>query len=210
MGKISYSLYLFHPLLVLPLIPVYYWFYGVLPGNTLGFSASLLITLGLLTIISLISYKYIERRGIIMGEKLINFTAVHMKKVHLHHLHGIWLWLARGTYFVTLLMIVTFFIAGFPVWLETWSQGSIGAHVTQNSDGRFLMSVSPKSMASGAGIINGDELTAINGTAVTNANGEFTLTFKAIPDPTVEQKFNPVFDFRITASITDLNGETHP
>ena len=72
MGKISYSLYLFHPLLVLPLIPVYYWFYGVLPGNTLGFSASLLITLGLLTIISLISYKYIERRGIIMGEKLIN------------------------------------------------------------------------------------------------------------------------------------------
>jgi peptidoglycan/LPS O-acetylase OafA/YrhL len=72
MGKISYSLYLIHPLLVLPLIPVYYWFYGLLPGNTLGFSASLLITLGLLTVISLISYKYIERKGVALGEKLIN------------------------------------------------------------------------------------------------------------------------------------------
>jgi len=119
-----------------------------------------------------------------MGEKLINFTAVHMKKVHLHHLHGIWLWLARGTYFVTLLMIVTFFIAGFPVWLETWSQGSIGAHVTQNSDGRFLMSVSPKSMASGAGIINGDELTAINGTAVTSV-AQVNQAFAGKPGDTV-------------------------
>ena len=76
-----------------------------------------------------------------MGEKLINFTAVHMKKVHPHHLHGIRLWLARGTYFVTLLMIVTFFFTGLPVWLETWSQGSIGAYVTQNSAGKLIMYV---------------------------------------------------------------------
>jgi len=119
-----------------------------------------------------------------MGEKLINFTAVHMKKVHPHHLNGVRLWLARGSYFFTLLMIVTFFFAGFPVWLETWSQGSIGAYATQNSDGRLIMSVSPKSMASGAGILNGDVLTAINGTAVTTV-AQANRAFAGKPGDTV-------------------------
>jgi hypothetical protein len=53
------------------------------------------------------------------------------------------------------------------------------------------------------------EMEIINGASATNDNGEFTITFKAIPDPTVQQKFNPVFDFRVVANITDLNGETH-
>ncbi|NVO21290.1 MAG: hypothetical protein HXX13_16430 [Bacteroidetes bacterium] len=49
----------------------------------------------------------------------------------------------------------------------------------------------------------------VNSTATTGNNGEFTIRFKAIPDPTIDWKFDPVFDYSISATITDLNGETH-
>lgn len=72
LGKASYSLYLFHPLLIFTLIPVYYRCYAHLSADLLGFLSSLLITLIPLTVISLISYKYIERPGVAWGEKIIN------------------------------------------------------------------------------------------------------------------------------------------
>ncbi|PKN52124.1 MAG: hypothetical protein CVU55_08705 [Deltaproteobacteria bacterium HGW-Deltaproteobacteria-13] len=71
LGKASYSLYLFHPILIFTLVPVYYWCYGHLSVDILGFLSSLLITLIPLTVISLISYKYVERPGVVWGEKLI-------------------------------------------------------------------------------------------------------------------------------------------
>ncbi|MGB5219016.1 MAG: acyltransferase [Smithella sp.] len=72
LGKTSYSTYLFHPLLIFTIIPCYRWIYNIVPTDFLGYLMSLLITLLVLTIISLMSYRYIERKGIALGEKLIN------------------------------------------------------------------------------------------------------------------------------------------
>jgi peptidoglycan/LPS O-acetylase OafA/YrhL len=72
LGKASYSMYLFHPILIFTIIPVYRWLYSFTPYDILGYLASLLITLIPLVFISLISYRYIERQGIFLGEKLIS------------------------------------------------------------------------------------------------------------------------------------------
>ncbi|MEO5998558.1 MAG: alpha-2-macroglobulin family protein [Chitinophagaceae bacterium] len=47
-----------------------------------------------------------------------------------------------------------------------------------------------------------------NGIVSTDADGKFTIQFKAIPDLTVDKKFEPVFDYKVIADITDINGET--
>ena len=47
-----------------------------------------------------------------------------------------------------------------------------------------------------------------NGETLTNADGNFKITFKAIPDETVEKKDQPIFYYEITADVTDINGET--
>ncbi len=47
-----------------------------------------------------------------------------------------------------------------------------------------------------------------NGESSTNDKGEFEIVFTAIPDETVDKKSLPVFNYEITADITDINGET--
>ncbi len=47
-----------------------------------------------------------------------------------------------------------------------------------------------------------------HGETTTNNKGEFDITFKAIPDQSVDQKSQPVFNYEVTADITDINGET--
>ena len=47
-----------------------------------------------------------------------------------------------------------------------------------------------------------------NGVATTDAAGKFILYFKAIPDLTISKQTDPVFDYRIIADVTDINGET--
>jgi uncharacterized protein YfaS (alpha-2-macroglobulin family) len=47
-----------------------------------------------------------------------------------------------------------------------------------------------------------------NGNTVTDAKGEFNITFKAIPDETVAKKDQPTFDYKVSVDITDVNGET--
>ena len=71
LGKASYSMYLLHPIIIFTIIPVYRLLYSFMPADILGYLASLLITLIPLVVISLISYRYIERTGIALGEKLI-------------------------------------------------------------------------------------------------------------------------------------------
>ncbi len=53
-----------------------------------------------------------------------------------------------------------------------------------------------------------EEMEITNGSTITNANGEFKIVFKAIPDETVDKKSQPTFDYRVSADITDVNGET--
>ena len=55
--------------------------------------------------------------------------------------------------------------------------------------------------------LNSDfELT--NGEIKTKADGSFNIIFKAIPDASVNKDMEPVFDYKVTADITDINGET--
>ncbi|MEO6488887.1 MAG: alpha-2-macroglobulin family protein [Ferruginibacter sp.] len=53
-----------------------------------------------------------------------------------------------------------------------------------------------------------EEMEITNGETTTNANGEFTIVFRAIPDETVDKKSQPVFYYEVSADITDINGET--
>jgi uncharacterized protein YfaS (alpha-2-macroglobulin family) len=47
-----------------------------------------------------------------------------------------------------------------------------------------------------------------HGETITNAKGEFEIIFKALPDESVDKSSLPVFNYEITADVTDLNGET--
>jgi len=47
-----------------------------------------------------------------------------------------------------------------------------------------------------------------NGVITTNADGKFNITFKALPDLSINKDLEPIFDYKITADITDINGET--
>lgn len=42
----------------------------------------------------------------------------------------------------------------------------------------------------------------------TDKDGKFTIEFEAIPDKSIDKKFDPVFDYKIYADVTDINGET--
>jgi len=48
-----------------------------------------------------------------------------------------------------------------------------------------------------------------NGETVTGSDGTFAVSFKAIPDLSVDRKTNPVFNYTVYADVADLNGETH-
>lgn len=47
-----------------------------------------------------------------------------------------------------------------------------------------------------------------SGVAKTDANGKFTVTFNAIPDLSLDKSTYPVFDYKVEADVTDINGET--
>jgi Bacterial Alpha-2-macroglobulin MG10 domain/Alpha-2-macroglobulin family/MG2 domain len=47
-----------------------------------------------------------------------------------------------------------------------------------------------------------------NGTVSTDGEGKFKIIFKAIPDLTISKDMDPVFDYKVIADVTDINGET--
>jgi uncharacterized protein YfaS (alpha-2-macroglobulin family) len=53
-----------------------------------------------------------------------------------------------------------------------------------------------------------DQTEITNGEVVTDAKGEFTITFKALPDESIDKKGQPVFYYEVSADVTDINGET--
>ena len=46
------------------------------------------------------------------------------------------------------------------------------------------------------------------GKTLTNQDGSFTIPFRAIPDASVSKNNQPIFNYEITADVTDINGET--
>lgn len=55
---------------------------------------------------------------------------------------------------------------------------------------------------------NNEEMEITNGSVKTNADGNFEINFKAIPDETVDKKDQPIFYYDVIADVTDINGET--
>ena len=53
-----------------------------------------------------------------------------------------------------------------------------------------------------------EEMEITNGETITNANGTFSVSFKALPDESIDKKNQPVFYYEVHADITDINGET--
>ncbi len=47
-----------------------------------------------------------------------------------------------------------------------------------------------------------------HGETKTDENGNYKINFAAIPDPTVSKENLPVFQYEVTADVTDINGET--
>ncbi len=55
---------------------------------------------------------------------------------------------------------------------------------------------------------NREEVEITNGTAVTDASGTFSISFKALPDESIDKKTQPLFYYDVSADVTDINGET--
>jgi len=53
-----------------------------------------------------------------------------------------------------------------------------------------------------------NEMEITNGEAITDAKGEFKISFKALPDESIPKKDQPTFYYEVSADITDINGET--
>ncbi|WP_417785527.1 alpha-2-macroglobulin family protein [Tenacibaculum sp.] len=47
-----------------------------------------------------------------------------------------------------------------------------------------------------------------HGELITDTQGNFSITFKALPDESVNKENLPVFEYEVTADVTDVNGET--
>ncbi|RTL59442.1 MAG: alpha-2-macroglobulin [Sphingobacteriales bacterium] len=73
-----------------------------------------------------------------------------------------------------------------PIW---WGYGFSYAKIRQPNGGR-------------------EEMEITNGETTTDANGEFKITFKAIPDESVDKTSQPTFIYEVSADVTDINGET--
>lgn len=57
-------------------------------------------------------------------------------------------------------------------------------------------------------IFRGSEQEITHGETLTDANGNYQITFKALPDASVLKSSLPTFQYEITADVTDINGET--
>lgn len=53
------------------------------------------------------------------------------------------------------------------------------------------------------------EMNISNGDTITNTDGSFDISFKAVPDSTTDAKSDVQFIYTVTADVTDINGESH-
>ncbi len=56
--------------------------------------------------------------------------------------------------------------------------------------------------------ISSDEQEITHGETMTDASGNYEITFKAIPDLKVSKESQPTFRYKVFADVTDINGET--
>ena len=70
-GKISYSLYLNHPIMIYFFSPLYHAVYSLGYSNGIHFLICLTITIIPLTFVSYLTYRFVEVPGIKLGKQLI-------------------------------------------------------------------------------------------------------------------------------------------
>lgn len=70
LGRISYSLYLNHPSVILLICPIFPWFYRQGLGNTVSFFACLSLTLASAIGLSELTYRFVELPGMQLGKKV--------------------------------------------------------------------------------------------------------------------------------------------
>ena len=70
MGKVSYSLYLLHPFVVLPMIPIYRAIEAKGWPSTIGFGLCAALTLGTTVALAAVIYALIEAPGMRLGKRL--------------------------------------------------------------------------------------------------------------------------------------------
>lgn len=58
-------------------------------------------------------------------------------------------------------------------------------------------------------IYSSAEVLITEGELLTDAEGNFKIPFKAQPNATLKQKDKPVFNYRVSIDVVDINGETH-
>jgi uncharacterized protein YfaS (alpha-2-macroglobulin family) len=56
---------------------------------------------------------------------------------------------------------------------------------------------------------SGGQMEIANGVTTTDTDGSFEIAFEALPDPSVDKKDKPSFQFRVYADVVDITGETH-
>ena len=54
----------------------------------------------------------------------------------------------------------------------------------------------------------GENMEIAHGELRTDKDGKFAIQFTAIPDLKINKKFEPIFDYKVYADVTDINGET--
>ncbi len=58
------------------------------------------------------------------------------------------------------------------------------------------------------GFAQTNPLEITHGEIITGTDGKFIIKFAAIPDLSIDKKTDPVFDYKVEADVTDINGET--
>lgn len=71
LGKLSYSLYLIHPILIHSLSPVYHKIYAWQAPLTVRWGASVALTLALLVLLAYLTYRLVEKPGMRLGAKAV-------------------------------------------------------------------------------------------------------------------------------------------
>lgn len=56
--------------------------------------------------------------------------------------------------------------------------------------------------------VNSEPQEITHGETITDDSGSFEITFKALPDTSVDKSSLPIFKYEVTADVTDINGET--
>jgi peptidoglycan/LPS O-acetylase OafA/YrhL len=70
-GEISYSLYLNHPVIIYVSSPVFAWVYAHAWPVSVQYGFCLVLTLSVLTVLSLVTYRFVEKPGMRLGSLLI-------------------------------------------------------------------------------------------------------------------------------------------